>query len=166
MATGESERQEKVRKALAALQKKHGTLTPRIVVDAARNKLHPLHDEFIWVDAEAADQQRLDRARHLIRYITITVITSYSKKARVPVYVKDVRLPSQEQGYTPLTTENLDRDAATKTLLAEFTRCESAIERARGVAHVLDSKCPGLSEKLESMLMELITLRGALDRAA
>lgn len=48
-----------------------GELTPKAVVDAARNKRNPLHHHFEWDDATAAENYRLDQARNLIRIVRV-----------------------------------------------------------------------------------------------
>lgn len=48
-----------------------GHLTPQAAVAAARNPANALHPYFEWDDAVAAEQYRVDQARHLIRLIRI-----------------------------------------------------------------------------------------------
>lgn len=50
-------------------QEHHGELTPRDVVEDARNPTSPLHSFFEWDDSEAAEQYRLQQARGLIRSV-------------------------------------------------------------------------------------------------
>lgn len=58
--------------ALDALSKQHGgKLSPRDVVDAARNKAHPLHKHFEWDDALAAAAHRIEQARSIIRVVRV-----------------------------------------------------------------------------------------------
>lgn len=163
--SAETERQERIRKAIQELRDRHGRVTPRMVVDAAKNAKHPLHDEFEWDDATAADQARLERARVLIRYVTVMVVHE-SKQIKVPMYVRDQTKEPTEQGYIALTSAQMDRKNAEATMLAELARCQSAIERARGVVGVLDEKHPGLSAKLEKMLNDIVRLRGEFGEAA
>lgn len=44
-----------------------GKLTPRVVVEAARDPEHPLHNRFEWDNTVAAEKYRLGQARDLIR---------------------------------------------------------------------------------------------------
>lgn len=44
-----------------------GALSPRDVVDAAKNEASPLHPYFDWDDERAADHWRLEQARRLLR---------------------------------------------------------------------------------------------------
>jgi hypothetical protein len=57
------ERLEEIRTAIDALRDENGRIEPKGIVEAAKNKRHTLHREFIWDDAEAAQVQREDRAR-------------------------------------------------------------------------------------------------------
>lgn len=152
-------KKEVIQKAIEALKDKNGRITPQAVVTAARNKRSPLHSQFEWDDEKAADKQRLDRARELI-VTYVTVVTGSSvKKFAVPAYVRDPRAESAQQGYISLTGPEMTRQNAEHVLLAEIERCEGSITRARNVAGALDSKFPGLSARLESLLMQIIDLR-------
>lgn len=48
-----------------------GRLTPKAVVETARNPKHVLHRHFDWDDQIAADKWRLDQARTIIRSIRV-----------------------------------------------------------------------------------------------
>lgn len=48
-----------------------GTLTPPVVVNAARPIAAPLHPLFEWDDVQAAERHREDQARHIISSIRI-----------------------------------------------------------------------------------------------
>ena len=89
--TKETERRRIISAALRKIQDAHGVVTPTAVVEAAKNPKHPLHGEFIWDNALAANLQRQDRARELIRnYLTVVVIHS-NEKIVSPYYVRDPR---------------------------------------------------------------------------
>lgn len=53
-------------------QSEHG-LSPASLLDASRDENAPLHGEFEWDDAKAAEGYRLHQAANLIRNIVITV---------------------------------------------------------------------------------------------
>lgn len=48
-----------------------GQLKAEAVVEAAKNRKHPLHRHFEWNDAKAANAYRLDQARMIIRCVSI-----------------------------------------------------------------------------------------------
>lgn len=49
----------------------HGIVTPKEVLNKARNKRSPVHKYFDWDDSSAAEKYRLDQARALIRCLII-----------------------------------------------------------------------------------------------
>lgn len=59
---------------LARIAAEHnGELQPIHVVEAAKDKHHPLHKHFEWDDKKAADAYRLDQARAIIRIVRTTI---------------------------------------------------------------------------------------------
>lgn len=68
-----------------------GEITPKDVVQDARNPNSPLHPFFEWDDSEAAEQYRLQQARGLIRAV-VAVYTSDdepAKKMKAYVHVRE-----------------------------------------------------------------------------
>lgn len=60
--------------ALMEIARRHGgTITPRQVVDEARDESSVLHGAFTWDDAIAADKYRILEAQHLIRECRVTI---------------------------------------------------------------------------------------------
>lgn len=61
-----------LRKILIGIREEHGNkLTPEIVLDVARDPLHPLHSRFEWDDSIAAEAYRRDQAQELIRKVHV-----------------------------------------------------------------------------------------------
>jgi hypothetical protein len=50
-----------------------GTCTPRMVLDDAQSTRSPLHRHFEWDDGVAAEQYRMEQARHLINHLVIVI---------------------------------------------------------------------------------------------
>lgn len=74
--------------SIQELYDEHGYITPRIVLDTARDPEHPLHRYFDWNDATAAETARLSRARQLISRCKITVINPGTEETvRVRTFV-------------------------------------------------------------------------------
>ena len=67
---------------LSMLAAQRGYLTPRIVVEDARNTESPLHSYFDWNDEVAAEAWRIEQAKYLIRNISITVSTDKTPQVR------------------------------------------------------------------------------------
>lgn len=61
----------KVHEQLLAIRAEHGELTPQVVVDAARDESHPLHNRFEWNDTIAAEAHRRSQAAELIRSVKV-----------------------------------------------------------------------------------------------
>lgn len=64
----------------------NGLLSPKAVVDAARDEESPLHDSFTWDDTEAAENYRLWQARKLIR-VTVERVQVGEETRSVNVWV-------------------------------------------------------------------------------
>lgn len=62
---------EAVGQALDQLNDRHGGLTAKIVLSAAKARRSPMHNAFTWEDAEAAHNYRLRQAGSLIRAIVV-----------------------------------------------------------------------------------------------
>jgi len=58
----------------------NGRLKARDVVDAARSRKSPIHDEFEWNDTKAAESYRLSQAGDLLRHIKVHYITEDNQK--------------------------------------------------------------------------------------
>jgi hypothetical protein len=56
-----------LRQLLLDIRERHGTLTPSIVLDEARDPDSPLHHRFEWDDGAAAEKWRLHQAGNLLR---------------------------------------------------------------------------------------------------
>lgn len=60
-------------------------LRPKDVVDRARDKRNPLHDEFTWDNNKAAEEYRLHEARRLIT-IAVEVLPDLAEPMEVQVF--------------------------------------------------------------------------------
>lgn len=154
-------RKERIRQAIDALRDKNGRITAEQVVRAARPKSHPLHSEFEWDDKRAAAAHRIDRANELIRYVTVVTVEK-AVTVVTPYYVRDPTKKGNEPGMVAITSAILNRKNAEKVMMAELDRCESAIRRARSVVGQLDKTHKGLSQRLETMLQDIVETRELL----
>ena len=73
-------------KELCDIQKKHGSLTPDVVVKEAKKKRSPIHDCFEWDDTTAAAKYRVEQAKYLIR--TIEVVFTGDDDECEPLHVR------------------------------------------------------------------------------
>lgn len=101
-----------------------GRLTPRMVVEAAKTKDHPLHRHFEWDDAVAADAYRLDQARNLIRLVRVEDAGASDPQPRAFLSISD----DQGVAYRPLEAVRKSSDFQ-QALLAAAERDLEAFER-------------------------------------
>lgn len=156
-----SAKSDAIKAELEAIRKRHdGRLSKHDVVRWAQaNKKSALHSMFDWDTKSAALKHWLDRADELIvRYITIVTVHK-AIKVITPYYVRDPSAKPSEAGYVALTGPDLDLASSQQIVLAELDKCEFAINRARGIAHVLDARFPRTSDRLQEMLEALVILR-------
>ena len=113
-------------------------------------------------DKRAAHSQRLDRARELLSYVTVVVVEKPVRISSV-LYVRDPRAQADQQGYVALTSRDIARNDAEEILLAEFARIIGNINRARGVALLLDQRFPGIVDELERLLEQVTTTRERIE---
>ena len=64
-----------------------GELTPKDVVDDARNPNSPLHSFFDWNDTSAAEQHRLHQARGLIRSVVAIFVDDEKPAQRTKAFI-------------------------------------------------------------------------------
>lgn len=68
-------------------EKFKGELTPKDVVEDAKNHNSPLHSFFEWSDTEAAEQWRLQQARGLIRAVVAVIVNDNEPATRMQAFV-------------------------------------------------------------------------------
>lgn len=67
-------------------QKNDGILKPETVIEEAKPKNHPLHNDFEWDDTKAGYKYRLEQARYMIR-MCVTVVESNNQLKEYPTFV-------------------------------------------------------------------------------
>jgi hypothetical protein len=149
--------------ALQALADRHdGRLTPEMVVEAARDPAHPLHERFTWDDAKAGHAHRLNEARHVIRNIRIEVRHN-TALVKAPLFVRDPAVLSYEQGYVSIPRLMSDEERARAAVVAEFQRAAGCLQRAKAIAAALN--LIGAIEGLETQLTHVQDLARSGDAA-
>lgn len=76
-----------INKELKKIEGKHGYVTPKILLDEAKNRLHPLHNDFTWDNTIAGEKWRLEEARYLIRSVRIHWVNDNDEPREVRSYV-------------------------------------------------------------------------------
>lgn len=137
-----------------------GHIEPVNVVEAARDPSSPIHDEFEWDIRKAAQAHQIETARSLIKVVRLETVIE-TRTVIAPYYVTDPTRPAKSRRFVELTRLNADREIAERVVLDELDRIAAAIRRAQAVAAVL-----GLSAKLETMLLDVVSLRTKAERRA
>lgn len=115
-----------------------GGLTPKRLVDANRAEDAPLHGEFEWDDAIAAENYREEQASYIIRHLT--VVTEEKKEGPIRAFV---RVTDSPRDYTPMNVvvKNADMMAtlllnAKKDMLA-FVKKYKSLEQLNDVIQIM-----------------------------
>jgi hypothetical protein len=97
-------------------------LTPEQLVQSARIKTSPFHDDFTWDDTEAADKWRLYQARQMLR-VCVEVVPVNQKDVPTRVFVSLTTDRKQDGGYrimTAVLSNKERRDQLLQDALAEL----------------------------------------------
>lgn len=128
-----SERPAEHAKILLAIEERFGIVTPKMVVDLARDPNHPLHAHFEWRNDIAAQKFREEQARELIRNARLNVIV-HEVPLEAIAFVHDPTLASQQQGYRSTTSLRGDQNAALESLAIELRQAAALLRRSRDIA--------------------------------
>ena len=141
----EATKSELIRNAIMELADADGMITPRAVFEAAKSPNSILHGEFVWDGQQAIEDLGLQRAAALIRTVRVQVVID-SRKVVAPYFVNDPR-DSRPGEYLPLQSVKNDDSLRHGVLLAEISRIEGAVMRAKAISGVVD-----LSAEFEHMM--------------
>jgi hypothetical protein len=89
------------------------------------------------------------QARQLITSVKINVVTE-TKMISAVSYVRDPRLPSDQQGYIAISSLKTDKDLAKESIKYEFHRAYAHLHRAKTHAEVL-----GMEDQVSALLNSL-----------
>jgi len=112
-------------RALEEMVMRHGVLTPSIVVEESRPEDAPLHDEFEWDDAVAAQQYREHQARYIIRSIVVEMPNRDDRLVRAYVSVVPGSDNASKVGIGQVYVRTMDA-------LADETLRKQVLKRALG----------------------------------
>jgi hypothetical protein len=126
-------------KVCASLERK-GRLTPSALVEASRPEDAPLHGEFEWDDAVAAERYRENQAGYIIRSVEV-VVQGVEQPVRAFVSV-DVEGGGKVYEDVLAVVQNATKSAAllreAKAELASFRRKYKALEELAEVFAAID----------------------------
>ncbi len=103
---------------LQAIRDEHGTLTPALIVDVARDETHPLHSRFEWDDSIAAEKWRHTQAGELLR-VTFRPMAGKPHELRAFSAIRGENTPTSD--YIP-TGEALADPFTAQLLLRQMKR--------------------------------------------
>lgn len=108
-----------LREHLIAVRREYGKLTPKLLVDVARDPDHPLHQRFEWDDTTAAEKWRQSQAHELIQ----TLRVSYKKPDGKPTDVRAFHAMRRENEFVYEPVEEIaDNEISRQILLREMER--------------------------------------------
>lgn len=103
-----------LRDALEAVRIRHGSLTPALVVQDARDEASPLHDlVFDRPVEEAAERYYLNRARELIRSVRV----QYERRDGTPTQLREYVSVHRETGYVYEPIEEVRQDPIAREIV-------------------------------------------------
>lgn len=82
---------QKAGEELERIERKHGVVTPRNVLEESRPGKAILHDLFEWNDSRAAERFRLEQAQEIIGNIAVVHVVQDAPRTPVRAFVKTIR---------------------------------------------------------------------------
>jgi hypothetical protein len=134
---------------ISRIYKENGGITPDLVIKAASDPKSVLHHLFEWDDTKAGNAYRVDQARQIITSVKINIVTE-SRTISAVSYVRDPRLPSDQQGYISVDKLKTDKDLAKDSIRYEFQRAYAHLHRAKTHAEIL-----GMEDQVSALLNTL-----------
>lgn len=141
--------------ALLDIYKKHGKLTPEIVVEEAKDKKSPLHEEFDWNNKEAGQKWRVHQARLLICRVHIVSETPDGAKTRLFVHNGE---NTEERTYNPVNIVVSDPGEMARTLNRFHSDCMAYVNRIRSLGEykqhsdMMDSHINQIEQAIEGLV--------------
>jgi hypothetical protein len=144
--------------AIKTLENEHGQITPRQVVQAARDRHSPLHDLFDWNVKTAAEKWWMHRARVIIGAVEIHVTTeTFSYKTSA--YMVDTTVDGQ--GYRATYALKGDTANARDSLIYTLETAAGHLRRALDLAVPL-----GLSGDIDDLLLRVAGVQRVVQNRA
>lgn len=129
------------------LETARGEITPRAVVEDAKDKDSPLHSLFEWNKAKAAEAHWLQVAREVIGSVTL-IVTTTEHTIKAPHYVRDP--DANGQGYRSVSSLRNDPDSAREALIYALQVASGHLRRAQDLAAPL-----GMQAEIDHLLMQV-----------
>ena len=134
---------------ISRIYQENNGITPSLLVEKAKSPDSILHHLFEWDDQKAGHAYRLDQARQIITSVKINIINE-TKMISAVSYVRDPRLPSDQQGYVSIETLKTDKDLARESIQLEFARAYAHLHKAKIHAEIL-----GMQDQVSTLITNL-----------
>ena len=134
---------------ISRIYSENGSITPDLVIKAAEDPNNVLHHLFEWDNFKAGNAYRVDQARQIITSVKINIVTE-SRTISAVSYVRDPRLPNDQQGYISVAKLKTDKDLAKDSIRYEFQRAYAHLHRAKTHAEIL-----GMEDQVSALLNTL-----------
>ena len=131
---------------IKAIRDKHGKLTPKLVLDTARNPKHPLHSQFEWDDEVAGEKFRLAQARELIQSVRLRFVDAAGETKSARRYYAIRAADADEFDYDDVEEVMQDRFRR-KLLLNEMQRRIDELVQQYGVLEEFWTTLQGVARK-------------------
>lgn len=158
-------REERLAAAIARCADSFGAVTPEAVLNAAQNPKHPSYDvlrdegDFDWDDKSAAQTQRLDHARKLIREVRYVFNEGNQHTYQIKAYVRDGS--TKPSRYRPIRDVEVDIELAKSALLDGLVRIENAIASMRNISLV--ARQDFFVQQFKTMIKDVERMRGGVN---
>lgn len=116
------------------LEKRNGSITPKIVLDSARSESSVIHSCFEWNDGIAAEKYRETQAGNLIRNLTVKII-DFKETESLPV-----------RAYVNFKDENASPFVHIQQVLKDEALSTKMLEQAKSELQSFKVKYKTLSE--------------------
>lgn len=125
-----------VGQAIEEIEKEHGEVTAKLLLEKARPKKSKLHKLFEWNDTVAAERWRLDQATKIITAIAVT-------------YEDDAEDPKTVRAFANVGAKNKGSFITMATALSNEKSRSIVLQHALDELRAFQSKYNGLSELAE-----------------
>jgi hypothetical protein len=137
--------------AVHALRDVKGHVTAIAVLMAARDPDSPLHEFFEWDDIVAAEKERLEQAKRIVKSIRVAVQVGPTV-VHAPGYLP---VPNKVATYQPTEAVQPGSDEAREIVLAELGRIGHQLERTSRIAAVIGAPVTTDLDQLVAMISAL-----------
>lgn len=117
------------------LEKKHGSVTGEMLLEASRSELSQTHDLFEWDDAKAAENYRLHTARCAIGQLRVVVTMQNGEQKPIRAFVNVSENHAMYENITAALKDESKREVYLNKIRAELN---AFIQRNKNIEELAD----------------------------